>query len=84
MITYKTRLSEYFAARRAIGMAFCTDAAKAEQVFESANKSAITMAAHEAAHYALKAQFRAANRARAAALAALGEPPCMPVSIESN
>lgn len=84
MITYKTRLSEYFAARKAIAMTFCVDAANAEKAFESANKSAITVAAHDAAYFALKAQFRAANRARATALKALGSPPCMPASIECN
>lgn len=78
MISYKTKLSEYFAKRKAIGTTFCAIAADAEAAFETANELAVTNAAHDAAHNVLKTQFRTANQARLDALKELGPPPVMP------
>lgn len=78
MISYKTKLSEYFVKRKAIGATFCAIAADAEAASEIASRSANTSAAYDAAHNALKAQFRAANQARLNALKELGPPPVMP------
>ncbi len=82
MIAYRAKLTEYSAQRNAICTEFCTMAAKAEVAFETANNSAHSTVARDAAHDALKAQFRTANQTRRTALKALGPPPVVPTQLE--
>lgn len=78
MITHEANLTEYSARRQAICTEFCTVTANAEEAFEIASKLACTKDAHDAAHNALKTQFRSANQTRRTALKALGPRPVVP------
>lgn len=83
MTSYRSKLAEYLASRKAICSAFFAAAAAAEAVCDRSTHSELTNLEQNAAQAVFKSQFRAAGRVRNKALNALGPPPDMPFGNES-
>lgn len=75
---YRTKLSDYVASRKLIGMAFISAATEAEEECDKFSESTHTASEHDRAQNEFKRKIRAASAAHAAAVEALGPPPEIP------